>query len=359
MLTKNVYYLLVCFLLASRTYAQNDCAKVFDVVKQSISVKTDKQYLENLNTLYSATSQQDLDTKSKSSVGISIPKYGVGDWYHNKSKVQKISNKYEGKSEYSLSKDEILELNETFSRTEDVQAAIKAWNSCIVETYGTIYLELNHNDDSTVIVSFLMKTNDFKGPDDKVKVTNISYSSNLTLIKGDITGKKINYVSVNTLTFKRSDSNQAKVLVDLAVGNIIPIEIPKVTKEILPPVYEKRIVQQTYQVRCKINRDANWIKIIRGDHTRTIKFPNQGREHYILEFKIPTTLKNKKHKIKNCFYTPDVGGITDFKFKDVIINSNGTLSINCYLVTGANLMSGYFTIVYEISEWICVANCIK
>jgi len=341
--------------LANTAKYINTCDGVFSVVYQKLSLKTDKEYLEKLNYLYEATSQQDLQNRRSSSLGISVPDYGTLSWGSNKSKVKSVFNKYRTQVDYSLSYNEHIELSETYTRSEDVENALKAWTDCIRITNNIPYLQLQEQSDSSAIVFFQMMPNLWREANDKVKVKDITFSENLILTKGDIKGRKIKYSSRNALTFKRKNLEKASIIVDLDEGfNVIPINIPS-RKKIA--VIETRIVKDVYQCNVEIDLPANWMKITlpNGEVQPTITFPNQ-RSPYKINFKIKTTLKNVDAFIEDCFYTSTTG-LADFKNNGVKLEKDGTLSIDCFLATSQRYMTGKITILYGIKKEVCVANC--
>lgn len=332
------------------------CAGALSVVYQKISVRTDKEYLEKLQYLYESTSQQELNNRRGSSLGITVPDYGTLNWGSNKAKVQKLYNKYRTQVNYSLAYTELMELNETYSRSEDVQHALNAWNTCIKDTYKVPYLSYVSNDDSSVVASFEMNPNQFRGPDDKVKVTDIVYSDNLRLLSSNFKkGGKIKYSGTYNLMFKRTSNAKAFVRVDLEEGKIVPVEIPKIIDS---PVIVAETVKETYQYNVDINVSANWMKFTAPNGSvQTITFPDQSRNPYKLSFNVKTILKNPDAKVEDYFYSPIKGGLGDFRKRGVKIESNGNLSLDCYLVTGAKRMTGKFTVLYSTTKLVCKANC--
>ncbi len=331
------------------------CDAAFSVVYQKLSLKTDKDYLEKLNYLYESSSQEDLQNRRSSSAGFSVPDFGAFNWGSNKSKVKSIFKKYKTKIDYSLSYNEKIELNETYTRSEDVENSLNAWTECIKITNDIPYLELLGQSDSTVTVFFELKTNPFRNNGDKVKVRDISFSENLVLINDRIEGKKIEYGERYTLTFKRKDPYKAFVIVDLDEGyNIIPINIPAIEKD---PVTVTRIINMTYECNIEINLPKNWLKVttLEGELIGTQKFPNQ-KSPYKINFVVKTKLKNPESVIFSCYYT-STKGLAEFKFKRTILENDGTLSLDCYLATSQKYMTGKLTILYGITQEVCVANC--
>lgn len=334
----------------------NSCEPILSIVYQKLSLKSDKEYLEKLNYLYEATSQQDLNTRRSSTLGISVPDYGTLNWGSNKSKVQSIYRKYRTQVDYSLNYDEKIELLETYSRSEDVQVIADRWLSCIGITNNTPFLHLDYNDDSTVIVSFRMQPNDWNSPNDKVRVTNITFPDNLTLIKGDLRGQRIKYSGTYTLKFKRKNLNHATIIVDLEKGNVLPVNVPAIIKA---PVFVTELIKESKQFKVEINVSANWMNITSPNGSvQKVTFKNQDRSHYRLTFNVKTILKNPDAVVYDYYYSPTTGGLGDFQKKGVKIEPDGTLSLDCYMVTGAKKMKGTFNIYYGISRSICVANCV-
>ncbi len=334
----------------------NTCDGVLSVVYQKLSLRTDKEYLEKLNYVYEASSQQDLNYRRSSSLGITVPDYGTLTWGSNKSKVQKIYNKYKTQVNYSLNYNEIIELNETYSRSEDIEKAINAWTSCVRDAYKIPYLRYTEDSDSTLKVEFEMEPNQFRGPRDKVKVTDIVFSDNLTLLSSNFKKNgKIRYSGTYNLKFKRKNTGKAYVQVDLEEGKIIPIEIPTNKPE---PVWVTEIIKESYQFKVDINVSANWMNITSHDGAvQKVTFKNQDRSHYRLTFNVKTILKNPDAVVYDYYYSPTKGGLGDFQKKGVKIEPDGTLSLDCYMVTGAKKMTGTFNIFYGISKLVCKANC--
>ncbi|WP_430402793.1 hypothetical protein [Fluviicola sp.] len=334
----------------------NTCDGVLAVVYQKLSLKTDKEYLEKLNYLYESTSQQDLNSRKGSSLGISVPDYGSLSWGSNKSKVRKLYEKYKTQVNYSLSYNEVIELNETYSRSEDVEKAVDAWTACVRDTYKIPYLRYTESSDSTLMVEFEMQPNQYRGPRDKVRVTDIVFSDNLTFVKANFSKNgKIRYSGTYTLKFKRKNSGKAFVKVDLEEGKIIPVEIPS-NKPL--PTWGTETVKESYQYDVDINVSANWMRFTAPDGSvQTIKFKNQDRSHYRLSFNIKTILKNPKAVIYDYYYSPTKGGLGDYQKQGIKLEPDGTLSVDCYMVTGSKKMTGKFTIFYGISKLVCKANC--
>lgn len=334
----------------------NTCDGVLSVVYQRLSLRTDKEYLEKLNYLYESTSQEDLNNRRSSSLGITVPDYGTLTWGSNKSKVKKIYNKYKTQINYSLSYNEIIELNETYSRSEDVEKAINAWTSCVRESYKIPYLRYTEALDSTLKIEFDMEPNQFRGPRDKVRVTDIVFSDNLTLLSSNFKkNDKIRYSGTYNLKFKRKNTGKAFVQVDLEEGKIIPLEIPS---NKLEPEWVTETVKESYQYKVDINVSANWMKFTAPDGSvQTIKFKNQDRSHYRLSFNIKTILKNPEAVVYDYYYSPIKGGLGDFQKKGIKLEPNGTLSLDCYMVTGSKKMTGTFNIFYGVSKLVCKANC--
>jgi hypothetical protein len=285
-----------------------------------------------------------------------VPDYGTLDWGSNKAKVQRLYSKYKTQINYSLDYKEVLELNETYSKSEDVANALNAWNNCIRDTYKVPYLSYMTNEDSSILVSFEMQPNQFRGPNDKVKVTDIAFSSNLELLSGNFKkGGKIKYSGTYNLQFKRKDKKSGFVRVDLEEGKIISTEIRRIVDS---PVYVSEVVKETYKFDVEIDVSANWMKFRAPNGSiQTIKFRDQSKNPYKLTFNVKTILKNPEAKIDDYFYSPVSGGLGDFKKKGVIIEPNGLLSVGCYLVTGAKKMKGKFTILYSSTKQVCKENC--
>lgn len=334
----------------------NSCDGVLAVAYQKLSLKTDKEYLEKLNYLYESTSQQDLNSRRGSALGITVPDYGSLSWGSNKSKVRKLYKKYKTQVNYSLSYNEVMELNETYSRSEDVEKVVNAWTSCVRDTYKIPYLQYREADDGSLIVEFEMQPNQYVGPDDKVRVTDIVFSDNLTFVSSSFKkNNKIRYSGAYTLKFRRKDEGKAFVKVDLEAGKIIPVEIPSVKKD---PVWKKETIKDSYQYNVEINVSANWMRFTAPDGSiQTVTFKNQDRKHYRLSFNIKTILKNPEAVIYDCYYSAITGGVGDFRNLGTKIGLDGALSIDCYMVSGAKKMTGKLTVFYGISKLVCKANC--
>lgn len=333
----------------------NSCGEVLTTVFQKLSVHSHKEYLQKLSYLYEATSQQDLESRKGSALGIDVPDYGSLSWGSNKTKVNTLTSKYKSQGTFTLSTDELLKLSQVYTRSADVLSAHDKWLGCIEVTNGIPRLREQLNSDSEVIVYFKMKPNAYRDGSDRVKVRNVNYSGNLVITKGDLTGKKITYNGDYTLTFKRKNGQKATVSVDLEEGSILPVDIGAVTKE---PVMVMETVKNSYQCNVEINVSANWMKIKSpGGAEQRVTFANQSRNPYKLRFNVNTKLKNPQAKILDCFYTPASGGIGDFRMKGVKLNGNNTLSVDCYMVTGGKRMKGKFTILYSETKEVCKANC--
>ncbi len=349
----------------------NVCEGPLDRVYQYLSLKTDKEYIEKLHYLYEATSQQDLDKRRASSFDLDVPGYGTAKWRDNKSKVQKIYNKYKNEIDVSINNNEKVELFETYSRDGDLKVATDGWLECIIITNGVPYLKKLPSSDSTLIVSFNLQPSIHNDTKDKVRVTNITFSDNLILTQGgEIKGKKITYSGTDhTLTFKRMDLEKATVLVSLEKGRIAPIVVPAIKKPIETPVYEFVTDQEIYQGNMDIKFKEGIIKITDLDGSsqeinfkpKTIKIGHfaTAKLHQTqpLNFNIKTKLKNPDAFINDYYYVPITGGMKEFVKKGVKLENDGTISLDCYIKPGGYDMSGKFTILYSSTKKVCVKNC--
>ena len=331
----------------------NGCDGAFSVVYQRLSLKTDKEYLEKLNYLYESTSHSELQSRRSSSLGINVPDYGTLDWSSKKAKFKSVYNKYKNQVDYSVTYNEHIELFETYTRSEDVENALNAWTKCNWITNKVPYLELQDQSDSTVMVFFQMMPNLFRDASDKVRVKDISFSENLKLIKGDIKGRKIRYDSRNVLTFKRKNLKKASVIVDLDEGfQIMPINIPAVERIIK---YDTIVVKETYETKVDINAKTSTLLFTHNDGTtQKLTFKEQNRSRQKWNFTAKTQLKNNECTIYDCYI---IGGVTRFEKKGIKLETDGTLSIDCFLETGPKIMSGKFVIVYGRMKRICIENC--
>jgi hypothetical protein len=331
----------------------SSCDGAFSVVYQKLSLKTDKEYIEKLKYLYESTSQSELQSRRSSSLGINVPDYGTLDWDSKKDKFRSVYKKYKNEVDFSLTYNEHIELIETYSRSEDVENALDAWIDCIKITNNIPYLQLEEQSDSSVIVFFQMMPNPYRGPNDKVKVKDITFSENLILIKGDIKGTKIKYNDRKTLTFKRKNLDKASVIIDLDEGfQIIPLKIPAIKKDIR---CETKVITEMYEAKIEINAKTSTLIFTHNDGTtQELKFKEQNRSRQKWNFKAITKLKNTESVIYDCYI---IGGITQFQKKGIILEPDGTLSIDCFLETGPKIMSGKFVIVYGLTKKICVENC--
>lgn len=323
----------------------NGCDGVFSIVYQKLSLKSDKHYLETLNYLYESKDQTQLDERRKSAIGISVPDYGVGSWKDNKSKVKTIYSQHRNEVQYSLSSYELLELNEVFSRSEDVEKAIIAWNSCIAQTSQVPHLIVRHNDSSTVIVSFKMFRNDFVNSWSRVKVRKIIYSDNLILEDNSLEGKRIKYTGEYTLKFIRKNRSEASINVDLEKGNIIPVTVPA-----LPRNCETIMEEKIYVAKADINVKKSRLIITSPEGIeQLLQFKEQNRSRHKWRFKVKTKLKNNEAVIQDYFIT----GVTRFVKEGVIVEPDGTLTLDCWLQTASKVTIEKFVIIYSQSSTLC------
>lgn len=336
---------------AEESYA-NPCDAVLQVVFQKLSITSHKTYLETLHYLYQSENQKQLDERRKSSVGISVLNYAEGSWNDNKTSITQIMNKYREQRDYSLQTEEMLVLNSTYSRKEDVEKAITAWNNCVAGQQRIPFLREQHNDESTVIVSFRMFPNEYTHSWERVRVKKITYSNNLELVEGGIIeGRTIPYKGEYTLKFNRKNLKKASISVDLEKGNIIPITIASLDS----PEYTTVWVTETSEAKVYINAKNSTLRIKFPDgRDTTMRFREQNRSRQKWNFRVNTNLNYKEAIIVDYYI---VGGLAQFIKDYPIIGPKGNLILPCFLETAPKIMTGKFVIVYKVPKTICVANC--
>jgi hypothetical protein len=333
----------------------SECRDVLLSVYQYFDVTSDKTYLEKLTSIYSSTTQSQVDQRRGLSYGVSVPDLASGDFGMSKSKVNSVASKYQGRTDYTLSRNELLTLSETYSRAGDVLSAHEKWLACIQEKNRTSRLKIDVNSDDEVQVSVQMIPNLYGV--DRVRVRSVNSSANLELVRGDIKARDmISFTGKYTLTYRRKDKKNAFVSINLERGdNIIPAYIPGTAE----PKYETRQINEKYIATAKFDISANWLKISApGMNEATIRFKNQNGSHYTLPITVRTNLKSPT-KITNFYYVPRTGGVNSFKWpgRETTITPDGSIALKCQLVSGAKKMTGQFHIEYTRDTLVCVANC--
>ncbi|MBP6731583.1 MAG: hypothetical protein KA149_05960 [Chitinophagales bacterium] len=342
--------------LFSQTPNYNPCDGVFLPVFEKLSVNTDKQYLEKLRYIYSSTSETEFSSRNSSSGNLIASGYGSAAYNSDKSKVEKIYSSYDSQEDYSLSVTDKLTLNGTFSRTENVQQAIDAWQTCIAIRSNIPALELLEQSDSIVQVRFRMYPTMCRKGSDKVAITGIT-AVNLTLLPENTIkiNDKIKYDGTYTLIFRRKNLDKASVAIDLEEGIIIPVNVPAFDNQ---PKYKTIKESKTIEFRVDANISENWLELTNpnGSKQPRVTYGNtKGR--YLIPFPVFTNLNAQKVTITDHFYEHATGAWFGFTKGEISIKDGLLYLSACKILTGHSPIRGKLKVFYEQEKQICIANC--
>jgi hypothetical protein len=334
---------------------EHPCNGAFIPVFTFLKVSTDKEMVEKLHFIYSATTKEEYNTRRSSSNNLAVPDYFSNDYNSSKNTVTKLYEKIKSGLDAELSYDERRDLTQTFSRPEDVEIALNKWGTCMDNYYSLPHLELlnQSKEDSSVTLKFVMKPI-ARTLRNSVKVLGIFPSSNLVVDSTNL-GSRAAYFTDYSLELKRKNLEKATVSISLDGMRVNPVFIPKINND---SVMQEILTDKVLEISYKQNVSGNRIYVTpQGSATQTISFPNQSHSSYKLRLSVKTQLKHAHAQIKSVSMIPSSGYYKRFAFEGISENSNGTTTLLCETKTGSKKMSGKIQVIYTVKELRCVANC--
>jgi hypothetical protein len=347
--------LLVSATLFQTASAQDHpCKDAFTPVYTHLSVSSDKDMVQKLHHVYSATTQQEYESRRSGSGNVGVFDFGSAGYSDSKRKIENLYSKIQNTTDYELDYAERLDVLQSFSRPEDVELSLRAWGNCMASYYNLPHLELMNQskEDSSVSVKFTMKPIQCTWRK-SAKVLSIMPSSNLTLDTTTL-GDRAAYFTDYYFEFKRKNFDKASLAISLDGIRVNPLFIPRINND---SVMAEVIIEKELVIAITQDVSGNKIRVTpQGSPTQTITFGNQSKKNYKLTLKINTTIPNDAN-VKSVSLVPSSGYYKQFKFEGIRQNPNGTITINCYTLTGSKKMKGKIEVAYTVKERRCVSNC--
>ena len=352
----------------SFAYGQG-CGEVLTILHQTVSAKSDKEMVENIFKAMESNKHKTIIKDREAGGTLSIPGYADLGYDQKKKTMTGIIERHKSEDNYSLSKDEVIELNTVFYSDGSLKTVVDAWLRCT--NSGSPYLTIDHNSTKEVIVSLIMPLNE-QNRDNSVQIHKITPSSNLILDaarSGLKERDELRFGLSRSIVFKREDDDEGDVGIQLVSGTVDRLKVPS-----LAPVYTMDTVRK--QMQLTVNGDLT-NGMFRINHPIN---PEHWEECKVTETKGPRI--NEYRYTANCenirTYLPVADGnmVENSIFTDTRKINPGEEANYTHIGTGVNkapentftfhgkftpqsskVIQGKITVYYITREKRCVKNC--
>ncbi len=347
-----------------QSIAQCDlCGQVLAPVYNTFSVKSDKEYVETLFSIYELTESQYNQKRNKQGLNLILPEYGSAKYNSNKETIKNIHSQIKQTTDFKLSINEHITIfNQTVS--DEVRIAqLSNFSKCIADCNGRPYMNLvSFSENEAVLILHLPLNSHNSGK--KSKVNNISLSSNLKLKEGTLSkGDKIRYGESYTISVTRDSNKVQSISVDLSKENFIFAEIPKFKKDpvkqwiwkntddkgnILKITPAKLVINPVQKTKLGAKKKG----LIGTGGRKKVTYWETGS----ISGSIPLDLPSQNHRVENVIFTLKSGGVSKENHKVVIKNNKLYLDYLVNANVAAKVEITYIIHYQKLTE-TCIQNC--